>query len=64
MMNGLNRRHTILKKKLTHKYSKELSDLSLLKKSNPAIALAFSVTMFSLAGIPPMLGFLAKIGVF
>ena len=38
------------KKKFLSKYNKELSDLVLLKKSNKA--------MFSIAGIPPMVGFL------
>jgi NADH-quinone oxidoreductase subunit N len=47
-----------------NKYNKELSDLALLKKSNPALAFALSLTMFSIAGIPPMIGFLAKMGVF
>lgn len=51
-------------KKLGHKYSKELGDLALLRKSNPALAFAFSLTMFSIAGIPPMVGFLAKMGIF
>lgn len=51
-------------KKLNNKYNKELSDLALLRKSNPALALAFSLTMFSIAGIPPMIGFLAKMGIF
>jgi NADH-quinone oxidoreductase subunit N len=51
-------------KNLSNKYNKELSDLALLRKSNPALALAFSLTMFSIAGIPPMIGFLAKMGIF
>jgi NADH-quinone oxidoreductase subunit N len=51
-------------KNFTNKYNKELNDLALLRKSNPALAFALSLTMFSLAGIPPMIGFLAKIGVF
>lgn len=51
-------------KKPTNKYNKELCDLALLRKSNPALALALSLTMFSIAGIPPMIGFLAKMGVF
>jgi NADH-quinone oxidoreductase subunit N len=54
-----------LKKKNTSvKYSKELGDLVLLRKSNSALALALSLSMFSIAGIPPMVGFLAKLGVF
>lgn len=51
-------------KKLSNKYNKELGDLALLRKSNPALAFAFSLTMFSIAGIPPMVGFLAKMGIF
>lgn len=51
-------------KNLTNKYNKELCDLALLRKSNPALAFALSLTMFSIAGIPPMIGFLAKMGVF
>jgi NADH-quinone oxidoreductase subunit N len=52
------------KKSSSNKYNKELSDLALLRKSNPALAIAFSLTMFSIAGIPPMVGFLAKMGIF
>jgi NADH-quinone oxidoreductase subunit N len=48
----------------TNKYNKELCDLSLLRKSNPALAFAMALTMFSIAGVPPMIGFLAKMGVF
>lgn len=52
------------KKGLGNKYNKELGDLVLLRKSNPALAFAFALTMFSIAGIPPMVGFLAKMSVF
>jgi NADH-quinone oxidoreductase subunit N len=48
----------------TNKYNKELCDLALLRKSNPALAFALTLTMFSIAGVPPMIGFLAKMGVF
>lgn len=51
-------------KKIVNKYNKELSDLALLRKSNPALAFALSLTMFSIAGIPPLIGFLAKMGIF
>ena len=51
-------------KKIINKYNKELSDLALLRKSNPALAFALSLTMFSIAGIPPLIGFLAKMGIF
>ena len=52
------------KKNLGNKYNKELGDLVLLKKSNPALAFSLALTMFSVAGIPPMIGFLAKMSVF
>jgi NADH:ubiquinone oxidoreductase subunit 2 (subunit N) len=47
-----------------NKSNKELGDLVLLKESNPMLALIMAVTLFSIAGIPPIVGFLAKIGVF
>lgn len=54
-----------LKKKIfENKYNKELSDLAQLKKSNAALAFSLSLTMFSIAGIPPLAGFLAKMNVF
>lgn len=52
------------KKGLGNKYNKELGDLALLRSSNPALAFSLALTMFSIAGIPPMIGFLAKMGVF
>ena len=53
-----------LKQKNLDKYNKELSDLALLKKANVTAAFALSLTMFSIAGIPPMIGFIAKMNVF
>lgn len=55
---------TLKTKNLTNKYNKELGDLVSLHKSNAALALSFALTMFSIAGIPPMVGFLSKLGVF
>jgi NADH:ubiquinone oxidoreductase subunit 2 (subunit N) len=46
------------------KLSKDLSDFVLLGKSNKLLAFGLSVAFFSLAGIPPLLGFIAKFGVF
>jgi len=46
------------------KSNKELGDLVLLKESNPMLALILAITLFSIAGIPPMVGFLVKIGIF
>uniref|UniRef100_UPI0030021E3E NADH dehydrogenase subunit 2 n=1 Tax=Cocconeiopsis kantsiensis TaxID=3082010 RepID=UPI0030021E3E len=53
-----------LKRKIETKYTKELSDFSNLKKSNPALAFSFAVTMFSMAGIPPLIGFFTKMTIF
>ena len=47
-----------------NKSNKELGDLVLLNSSNPMLALILAITLFSMAGIPPIVGFLAKIGVF
>lgn len=68
-ISGLSTWYTLLLVKLKNKYlknkhSKELSDLVLLKKSNSGIAFTFALTMFSIAGIPPVIGFLAKINIF
>jgi NADH-quinone oxidoreductase subunit N len=52
-------RHTYTKKQ-----NKDLADLSLLSKSNSILALFFSTVLFSIAGLPPMIGFLVKIGIF
>lgn len=41
-----------------------LADLAGLSKSQPRLALALAVFMFSLAGIPPLLGFWPKFAVF
>ena len=55
----------ILKKNYySNKNNRELGDFVLLKEANPMLALILSVTLFSIAGIPPVVGFLAKIGIF
>ena len=46
------------------KANKELGDLALLKESNSMLAIILCITLFSIAGIPPLVGFLAKIGIF
>ena len=46
------------------KNNKELGDLVLLKESNPMLAFILTMTLFSIAGIPPLVGFLIKLGVF
>ena len=51
-------------KNVTGKYNKELGDLALLRKSNTPVSFSLALTMFSLAGIPPLAGFLAKASIF
>lgn len=43
---------------------KYITDLTQLGITNPALAACLTVTMFSMAGIPPLAGFYAKAGVF
>ena len=47
-----------------NKSNKELGDLILLNESNPMLAIILAITLFSMAGIPPIVGFLAKLGIF
>ena len=42
----------------------QLSDLAGLSKSNPLLALAMTLFMFSLAGVPPLAGFFGKYFIF
>ncbi len=42
----------------------QISDLSGLARTDPALALAMGIFMFSMAGIPPFSGFFAKLYVF
>ena len=53
-----------LKSKHTKKQNKDLADLNSLSKSNNILALFFSTVLLSVAGLPPMIGFLVKIGIF
>ena len=46
------------------KQNKDLGDLTLLFKSNNIIAICFSIVLFSIAGFPPLIGFLTKMGIF
>ena len=47
-----------------NKYNKELSNFSSFFTSNPIISIFFSMILFSIAGIPPFIGFLVKFGIF
>ena len=54
-----------LKKKLSfEKHNKDLGDFSLLQELNVILAYASVITIFTISGIPPMVGFLAKVSVF
>ena len=55
---------TQLKSNFLQKANKDLTDLIALNKSNPMLAVLFTVVLFSIAGFPPMVGFLVKINVF
>lgn len=57
--------HLKLKKKMYfEKQNLDLGDLALLQESNNVVAQNLAIILFTLAGIPPMVGFLAKMGVF
>nr|NP_042274.1 NADH dehydrogenase (ubiquinone), subunit 2 [Prototheca wickerhamii]AAD12662.1 NADH dehydrogenase (ubiquinone), subunit 2 [Prototheca wickerhamii] len=43
---------------------KYITDLAFLAKTNPLLAFTFSITLFSMAGIPPLAGFYSKAYIF
>ena len=40
------------------KYTEDINDLSGISKDHPLLSIAFLIILFSLAGIPPLAGFL------
>jgi NADH-quinone oxidoreductase subunit N len=54
----------ILAMKQKGRMVEQISDLAGLSRTNPMLALAFALFMFSMAGIPPLAGFFAKYFVF
>jgi NADH:ubiquinone oxidoreductase subunit 4 (subunit M) len=52
------------KKTYFEKQNKDLGDLALLQECNGIMAQNLGLMLFSLAGLPPTIGFLAKMGVF
>ncbi len=54
----------ILSMRVNGKYVEDISDLSGLQKNHPGMAMALAALMFSMAGIPPLAGFLGKYFVF
>ena len=55
---------TRLRNNHLQKQNKDLTDLVSLNKSNYMLAIFFTTVLFSVAGFPPMIGFLVKISVF
>lgn len=55
---------TSLIKKQTKQQIKYLDELKILEKENTFIAITFTIIIFSMAGIPPILGFYPKILIF
>ena len=43
---------------------KYISDIAVLSKTNPILAITLALTMFSMAGIPPLAGFCSKFYIF
>ena len=54
----------LLMLKRKDQYYEDIVDLSGLSKNHPLLSLCFLVTLFSLAGIPPLAGFFAKFYIF
>lgn len=55
ILSGLRREHLQLVPRM-----KYITDLAFLAKTNPVLALTFTITLFSMAGIPPLAGFYSK----
>ena len=55
---------TRLKTVYNKKQNKDLGDLILLTKSNNLLAIALTIALFSIAGLPPMIGFMVKLSIF
>lgn len=55
---------TRVKTNFSKKQNKDLADFVLLKNSNKIAAILLAVVLLSLAGFPPMVGFLVKVGIF
>ena len=53
-----------LKNNYLKKDNKDLADLALLNKSNKILTFIMAVALFSIAGLPPIIGFFVKFGIF
>ena len=54
----------LLMMKRNNEYFEKIDDLSGLSKNHPLLSLSLLVILFSLAGIPPLAGFFAKLYIF
>ena len=54
----------LLMMKINNEYFEKIDDLSGLSKNHPLLSLSLLVILFSLAGIPPLAGFFAKLYIF
>ncbi len=54
----------VLSMRVKGRYVEDITDLSGLAKTNPLMAAAVAALMFSMAGIPPLAGFLGKYFIF
>ena len=55
---------TSLKTVYDKKQNKDLGDLSFLFKSNSMLAVILATALFSIAGLPPLIGFMVKLSIF
>ena len=55
---------TRLKTTYNKKQNKDLGDFALLRKSNNMLAIILATALFSIAGLPPMIGFMVKLSIF
>lgn len=53
-----------LKNFYVQKQNKDLTDYALLVKSNNIVAICFAIVLLSIAGFPPLIGFITKMGIF
>lgn len=64
IQNKNNKKIILLNKTNKYYYIKHLTDLSSLSRTNPILALTFSIILFSNAGIPPLAGSYGKLNIF
>ena len=53
-----------LKTPYSQKQNKDLTDFTLLVKSNNIVSICFAIVLLSIAGFPPLIGFITKMGIF